>query len=69
MILNHSKSIRSVISLYYAQDTITEMHSRDITLLKPQCVGVSKRRAAWVITTIQLDRAALLLYDILVITQ
>ena len=33
MILNHSKTIRSVISLLYSQDTVTEMHSRDITLL------------------------------------
>ena len=35
MILNHSKTIRSVISLvaYCAQDTMMEMHSRDITLL------------------------------------
>ena len=32
MILNHSKTIRSVCP-YYVQDTIMEMHSRDITHL------------------------------------
>ena len=31
MILNHSKTIRNVIS-YRDQDTMMEMHSRDITL-------------------------------------
>ena len=33
MILNHSKTIRSIIYPYCAQYTATEMHSRDITLL------------------------------------
>ena len=32
MILNHSKTIE-VLYPYCAQDTIMEMHSRDITLL------------------------------------
>ena len=32
MIVNHCKTIRSVYP-YCAQDTIMEMHSRDITLL------------------------------------
>ena len=43
--LNRSKTIRSVTAYHYycAQDTITEMHSNDITLL--YCFTVIKYRA------------------------